>query len=103
MGLFSFFKKSSPQVPTQTSINPYKDSSANFIYNLVFCDNPDLYKEKTQPSNLYPYDILFAETSSITDLQKIIDDQNADPGIKVLAYNRQLATVYKPGKKSYSE
>ena len=98
MGLFSFFKKSA-QVPTQTSINPYKDSSANFIYNLVFCDNPDLYKEKTQPSNLYPYDILFAETSSITDLQKIIDDQNADPGIKVLAYNRQLATGYKPGKK----
>ena len=99
MGLFSFFKKSSPQVPTQTSINPYKDSSANFIYNLVFCDNPDLYKEKTQPSNLYPYDILFAETSSITDLQKIIDDQNADPGIKVLAYKQATCDRLQTGKK----
>lgn len=99
MGLFSFFKKSPAQTPTQSSIEPYKDSSTNFIYNLLFCDNLNLYKEKTQKPYTYPFDILFSETSSITDLQKIIDDKSSDPRIKVLACNRQLASGHKPSKK----
>ena len=99
MGLFSFLKKSPAQTQTQSSINPYKDSSTNLIYNLLFCDNLNLYKEKTQQPYTYPFDILFSETSSIADLQKIIDDKNSDPRIKVLAYNRQLLRGHKPTKK----
>jgi hypothetical protein len=101
MGLFSFFKKSSsPKQTTQTSTdNPYKDSSANFIYNLLFCDNLDLYKTNTQSPYSYPFDILFSETSTTTHLQKIIDDTNADPRIKVLSYNGQRTSGHKPGKK----
>src|SRR5688572_10188559 len=99
MGLFSFFKKSPAQTQTQSSIDPYKDSSTNFIYNLLFCDNLNLHKEKTQQPYTYPFDILFSETSSITDLQKIIDDKNSDLRIKVLAYNRQIASGHKPTKK----
>lgn len=98
MGLFSFFKKSPTQTESQSSIDPYKDSSTNFIYNLLFCDNLNLYKEKTQQPYTYPFDILFSETSSVADLQKIIDDKNSDPRIKVLAYNRQLANGHKPTK-----
>lgn len=99
MGLFSFFKKSPAQTQPQSSIDPYKDSSTNFIYNLLFCDNLNLYKEKTQQPYTYPFDILFSETSSVTDLQKIIDDKNSDSRIKVLAYNKQLASGHKPNKK----
>lgn len=101
MGLFGFFKKSSaPKQTTQTlTDNPYKDSSANFIYNLLFCDNLDLYRPNAQPPYSYPFDVLFAETSTATDLQKIIDDTNADPRIKVLAYNKQRSTGHKPNKK----
>ena len=99
MGLFSFLKKSPAHTQTQSLINPYKDSSTNLIYNLLFCDNLNLYKEKTQQPYTYPFDILFSEASSITDLQKIIDDENSDPRIKVLAYNRQLVSEHKPQKK----
>lgn len=99
MGLFSFFKKSPSQTQTQFSINPYKDSSTNSIYNLLFCDNLNLYKEKFQQSYTYPFDILFSDTSSVADLQKIIDDKSSDPRIKVLVYNRQLASGHKPSKK----
>lgn len=99
MGLFSFLKKSLTQSETQSSIDPYKDSSTNFIYNLLFCDNLNLYREKTQEPYTYPFDILFSETSSVTDLQKIIDHKNSDPRIKVLSYNRQLASGHKPTKK----
>jgi hypothetical protein len=101
MGLFSFFKKTSAPIKAvqNSSDNPYKDSATNFIYNLLFCDNLDLYKANSQPPYSYPFDILFSETSSVTDLQKLIDDTTTEPRIKVLAYNKQLASGHKPNKK----
>ena len=97
MGLFSFIK--SMPVIQKTSMNPYKDNTTNLIYNLLFCDNLDLYKENTQQPIQYPFEILFSESSTITDLQKVIDDRNSDPRIKILAYNKQLIKGYKPTKK----
>jgi len=97
MGLFSFFKKSPEQVKTST--DPYKETSTNLIYDLLFCDNIDLYKGNTKPPYTYPFDILFSETSTISDLQKIIDDSSSDARLKVLSYNRQLASGHKPNKK----
>lgn len=89
MGLFSFFKKSPIQMtPT---INPYKDSSTNLMYNLLFCDNLDLFKINSKDSNLYPWDILFSDTSTDKDLQKVIDDSTTESRMKILAYNRKIA------------
>lgn len=99
MGLFNFLKKSSKETKIQTAIDPYTESSTNLIYNLLFCDNLNFYKENTPQPYTYPFDILFSETNSVTDLQKIIDDKNSDPRIKVLAYNRQLANGHNPNKK----
>jgi len=99
MGLFSFFKKTPENVQTQALIDPYKDSSTNLIYNLLFCDDLNLYKEKTQKPYTYPFDVLFSGSSSVTDLQKLIDDKNADPRVKILAYNRQVSVGHNPTKK----
>lgn len=99
MGLFSFLKKSTTQVQTLSSTEPYKNSSTNYMYNLLFCDNLNLYKQNTQQPYTYPFDILFSETSSVTDLQKIIDDKNSDPRIKILAYNKLLAGGHKSTRK----
>ena len=97
MALSDFLKK----VPAnnQMSIVPYKDNSTNFIYNLLFCDNLNLFKQNTKEPYVYPFDILFAENSSVADFQKIIDDTGSDPRIKVLAYTRQLASGHTPSKK----
>jgi hypothetical protein len=101
MGLFDLFKKSGAQKQaTDISINgPYKDKSANFIYQLLFCDNPELFKSSTQQPYSYPFDILFAETSTVADLQKVIDDPDTEPRLKALAYYIQRAIGYKPPKK----
>ncbi len=98
MGLFNFLKKSS-QAPSQYSIAPYKDDAANLIYNLLFCDSLDLYIEKTEKPYTHPFDILFSGQSSVTDLQRIVDDTEADPRVKVLAYNRQRDQGNKPVRK----
>lgn len=97
MGLFSFLKKT--PVQENLSNNPYKDSYANLIYNLLFCDNLDLFKNNTKEVYSYPFDILFSSNSSVQDLQKLIDDSTSDPRVKILAYNRQLSTGYKPTKR----
>jgi hypothetical protein len=99
MGLFSFFKKTPQITQTNKTIDPYKDSSTNYIYNLLFCDNLELYKQNLKEPYTFPFDILFSENSSVTDLQKIIDDNNADPRIKVLAYNKQISVGHKPENK----
>ena len=65
MGFFSFLKNTKK---TQTSIEPYKESSTNLIYNLLFCDNIDLYKENTEEPYTYPFDILFSDNSSENEL-----------------------------------
>ena len=80
-------------------ITPYKDSTINFMYNLLFCDDLNLFKQEEKEPDTYPFDVLFAENSSIADLQKIIDDTNFDPRTKMLAYTQQLASGYKPNKK----
>ncbi len=80
-------------------IEPYSVESTNVVYNLLFCDSLDLYKEKTQAPYTYPFDILFSDKSSMNELQKIIDDENSDPRIKILAYNKQVASGHTPTKK----
>jgi len=98
MALFSFLKKA--PVNNQMSIVPYKDNSTNLIYNLLFCDNLNLFKQNTKEPYGYPFDILFAENSSVEDLQKIIDDESSDPRIKILAYTRQLASGHNGERKN---
>ncbi len=93
MGLFSFLKKS------QTTTDPYKNSATNLIYNLLFCDNIELFKANTQTPYIYPFNVLFCETSTAADFQKIIDDTNSESRLRILAYNRQLSKGHKPEKK----
>ena len=90
MGLFSFLKKSS---------DPYNDSGTSLIYNLLFCDDLELYKANHRQPIAYPFDILFSETSSVADLQRIIEDQNADARVRILAYNKLLSRGHKLNRK----
>lgn len=97
MGLFSFLKKSPDQ--TKASTDPYKDTATNLIYNLLFCDNLDLYKANSKEPNPYPWDILFSATSTDQDFEKIINDTSLESRMKILACNRQIAGGHKPSKK----
>ena len=32
-------------LPAAPFYRPYKDRTADFLYNLLFCDNPDLFRK----------------------------------------------------------
>jgi len=79
MGIFDIFKKST---------KPYKDQSTNLVYELLFCDNLDLYKNNNQQPDSYPWSILLSDTSNNSELEKIIADTNTESRIKILTYNK---------------
>lgn len=69
---------------------PYHESATNLIYNLLFCDDLELFKKSgTAPG--YPFDILFSASPSKQDLTRITDDPRVDVRTKVLAWNRLRA------------
>jgi hypothetical protein len=86
MGLFS-------------SAKPYKNGGINFIYDLLFCDSLDLFKNQGTNQDGYPWNILLSRTSTQTDLLKIINDNTIESRQKVLAYNKLRASGYKGEKK----
>ena len=78
---------------------PYVDNTNNIIYNLLFGDTPNLFKALIKPPITYPFDVLFSETSSESDLQKIIDDKDEDTRSVLDAYNKLLLRGIKSIKK----
>jgi hypothetical protein len=84
----------------KTNNGPYKDETINHIYNLLFCDNLELYI--TDGEMMYPLDVLFATNSSQTALQGVADDITVDPRYRVLACNKLLAGGHIPENKKLS-
>ncbi len=78
---------------------PYKDESTNLIYNLLFCDDISLYEKNNSQKNVYPWNILFSDKCSETDLQKIIDDSDTESRVKILAYKKLIECGFKIEKK----
>jgi hypothetical protein len=64
----------------------------------LFCDNLSLYKASTAQSRSYPFNVLFSEASTGTDLQKIIDSKSIDTRLKILAYHKQRTIGFNPKK-----
>jgi hypothetical protein len=74
---------------------PYKDEGLNKIYNLLFCDQPVLYKTGVEQVSAYPWNILLAPVAAADDLQKVIADESIETRVKLLAY-RLLSAIGQP-------
>lgn len=85
MAIFDFF--ATKKGPENVDVKPFKDDAVNRIYNRLFCDNIQLYKLQAKKPYCYPNDILFSESSSILDLQRIIEDKSSCTRLKILAHN----------------
>lgn len=77
---------------TKASPGPYTDESRNLIYELLFCDDIELYKQNATNKDISPWSILFADKANIKELQKLIMNENTESRVKLLAYKKlQLA------------
>jgi len=79
MGLFGIFGKQSTE--------PYKNEGINQIYELLFCDNLEKYKSANEKSSIHPWNVLFAESSD-EQLSELINDDDTESRVKVLAYHK---------------
>jgi len=79
--------------------SPYQDDSTNLLYNLLFCDDIELYKSTMKPPVAYPFDVLFSEKSSVEDLQNIIDNNFSESRVVALAYLKQRLAGHPPEEK----
>jgi hypothetical protein len=62
----------------------YPDPATDQIYELLFCDNLELYRGA---SGAYPWDSLFASEPNAVDLQRIVEEPNIETRPKILATN----------------
>ncbi|GAO44200.1 hypothetical protein [Flavihumibacter petaseus] len=90
MGLFNFFKKNASPQPEGIMLpdRPYADESLNLLYNLLFCDVPELFRLNTGTPESYPVTIIFAEQSGAEDLKNVANDPAVDSRYRILACNR---------------
>lgn len=69
------------------TITPYENESLSRIYDLLFCDKPELFRPEGKGSLQYPFDIIFAAKPDVTELQKVVNDPALESRLKILAFN----------------
>jgi hypothetical protein len=69
---------------------PYKIDGVNDIYELLFCDDIDLYRGMNTAPDIYPWNILFDENTETDGLRQVLYDTTLETRPKLLA-SRLLA------------
>jgi len=72
----------------------YTDPATDHIYELLFCDDIQLYRGAGVAKE-YPWDSLFASEPNIADLERIVNDPDLETRPKILAANL-LRSLNKP-------
>ena len=71
--------------------NPYKDAYINRIYNLLFCDDLELFRANTYKAESGPWVVLLAESAEQGALSALAADTTLEGRMRALAYNRLRA------------
>jgi hypothetical protein len=66
---------------------PYKTEGVNQVYELLFCDDIELYRGMNATPDLYPWDVLFKEHPTSDQLKDVIYDTDVETRPKILAAN----------------
>ena len=83
---FGVGRKDGPSAPFY---RPYRDQAADFLYNLLFCDNPDLFRNGKQDASSLATALSGDATREI--LEEIAIDPAVESRVRMLAFNRLRA------------
>lgn len=64
---------------------PYTIEGVNQVYELLFCDDIELYRGMNSPADVYPWDVLFEDDSDVDELAHILHDAELETRPKILA------------------
>ena len=70
----------------QVSDGPYQDERTNVIYQMLFCDRPDLFKKHYTGNLEEPWSILFTAKTDPAALAKIAENEQQESRVRVLAF-----------------
>jgi len=84
--LFGQGKADGPAAPFY---RPYNDQAADFLYNLLFCDNPDLFRNGKQDASSLATVMSGVATREM--LEAIAGDPAVESRVRMLAFNRLRA------------
>ncbi|HEX6834820.1 MAG TPA: hypothetical protein VF132_14880 [Rudaea sp.] len=79
-----------PAPPPAGALAPYADSHANFLYNLLFCDEPALFA-RGAATNEPPWSTLFSDPPELAALTAIAGDAQQESRVRMLAFERLRA------------
>lgn len=82
-----------------TLISPYRNESLDKIYNLLFCDQPELFLPLNGQANAYPWNVLFAVSPDEKSLQELAADADAESRTRLLACTMLMNMGVKPEQK----
>ena len=85
----------------QAPEGPYQDQSTNLIYQLLFCDRLDLFKENHSGSIEEPWLTLFSADPDPAALTKIAEDENSESRVRTLAFNALRTAGHSVPAKEY--
>ena len=67
---------------------PYAEPQVNFLYNLLFCDDINLFKNDNNVRGDGIWPTVLAHHPDLEALRKIADDETNEGRVRALAYNR---------------
>jgi hypothetical protein len=85
----------------QSKDGPYEDQATNVIYQLLFCDRLDLFKENHTAELQPPWSTLFADNPDPTALLEIAEDSHQESRVRMLAFNSLRASGHAAPKGEY--
>lgn len=84
----------------RTVDRPYADNSAALIYELLFCDRLDLFRDIHKGPLVPPWSTLFDEDPDLEAVAKIAEDEAHESRVRMLSYNLLRAADFEvPQKK----
>lgn len=85
MALFNFGRKKDKPDP---GYSPYKEEALNQLYNLLFCDKPELFQSQGETPDAYPWNAIFADRPAKGELEQLMRDASVETRLRILAANR---------------
>jgi hypothetical protein len=99
MGLFDFLKKGQAPAKPLVVPGPYSDAALNHVYQLLFCDKPEWFGSHQEPPYTYPFDVLLSPKPDTAGLVRIVNDNDVEPRLQLLAYNILRSSGKRPSQK----